>query len=58
MKPVVKYAALKGIVNGKGLRISKACGSKLDSIVNKMIEQACAKALEEKATQLRPEHFD
>ena len=58
MKPVIKFAGLKGIVNGKGLRISKACGSKLDSIVNKIIEQACIKAKEEKATQLNPEHFD
>ena len=58
MIPIVKFTALKGIVNGKGLRISKACGSKLDSKVNELIEQACIKAKENKATQLKPEHFD
>lgn len=58
MKPIVKFTALKGIVNGKDLRISKACGSKLDSKVNDLIEKACKKAQEEGARQLRPDHFD
>ena len=58
MKPIVKFSALKRIVNGKDLRISQACGSKLDSKVNELIEQACTRAKESKATQLKPEHFD
>ncbi len=58
MKPIVKFTTLKAIINGKGFRISKACGSKLNSIVNELIAEACVKANKERATQLKPEHFD
>ncbi len=58
MKSLIKYLNFKAIANGKGLRFSKSCVSKLDHITNETIEAACKKALEKGDTQLKPEHFD
>ena len=58
MKPIIKFTSLKEIVNKKGLRISRDCHSKLDSITNKIIDRAVAKAKDDGARQLSPKHFE
>jgi len=58
MKPIIKFTSLKEIVNKAGLRISRDCHSKLDSITNKTIKEAVKKAKEEGARQLSPKHFE
>ena len=58
MKPIIKFTSLKEIVNKKGLRISRDCHSKLDSLTNKLIDKAVEKAKEENARQLSPKHFE
>lgn len=57
MKPIIKFSSLKRIVNEAGLRISRDCHSKIDSITNKNIEAAIKKAKEDGSTQLKPSHF-
>ena len=58
MKSLIKYLNFKSIANGFGLRFSRSCIGKLDSIANETVQRACKKAKKEGASQLNPEHFD
>ena len=58
MRSMINYIALKGKVNKEGLRLSKLVQSNLDERMEVMIKEAIAKAKDQGAGILRPEHFE